>query len=149
MSWPRLSKTRLGSLPVSWNEILLASGLKGLKSVSFAYRDSRQGAEIELYAAAPESERAGLLKIVTAAPKVATPPPFVPADAVKFWRWRVDGQKSWGELQKTLETVPPTALTSLNSFLEIANATAQQQDPNFDIRKDLINNLGDDWMSYK
>jgi hypothetical protein len=39
-------------------------------------------------------------------------------------------------------------LSSLNSIIAIANATAQQQDPNFDLRKNLIGNLGDDWISY-
>lgn len=137
-----------GPLPVSWNEIMLASGLGGLKSISFSYRESRDGAEMEFYAAAPESDRRGLLKMVTAAPKEANPPPFVPVGATKFWRWRVDGQKSWSELEKTLTGISPTALTSLNSFIAIANATGQQQDPNFDIRKDLISNLGDDWLCY-
>ena len=137
-----------GPLPISWNEIMLASGLGGLKSVSFSYRESRDGAEMEFYAAAPESERRGLLKMVTAAPKEANPPPFVPAGATKFWRWRVDGQKSWSELEKTLTGISPSALSSLNSFIAIANAEGQQQNPNFDIRKDLIGNLGDDWLSY-
>lgn len=137
-----------GGSPFSWQNILLASGLRGLKSVSFSYRESHDGALMEFFAAAPESSRQGLLKIVAAAPRSAGPPPFVPIDAVKFWRWRVDGQKSWAELQRTMAAVSPTALTTLNSFLDIANATAQQQNPSFDIRKDLIGNLGDDWMSY-
>jgi hypothetical protein len=137
-----------GSFPVSWNEIMTASGLGGLKSVCLTYRESHDGAEVEFYAAAPESARQGLLKIVTASPKDANPPPFVPASATKFWRWRVDGQKSWNELQRTLTEVSPTALTSLNYFIAMANASGQQQNPDFDIRKDLISNLGDDWMCY-
>lgn len=135
-------------LPFSWNSLLLASGFMGLKSVSFSYRESHDGAQYEFFVAAPESTRQGILKMVAAAPKDANPPPFVPADAMKFWRWRVDGQKSWGELEKTLGTVSPTALASLNSVFAMANATAQQKDPNFDLRKDLIENLGDDWISF-
>lgn len=137
-----------GPFPVTWDQIMAASGLDGLKSVSLAYRESRDGAEVEFYAHAPESARQGLLKMIIPAPKDAYPPPFVPASATKFWRCRVDGQKSWAELQKTLSTISPMALTSLNSFIEIANATAKQQNPDFDIRKDLISNLGDDWMCY-
>ena len=34
-------------------------------------------------------------------------------------------------------------------MIDIANATAQQKDPNFDVRKNLIGNLGDDWISYQ
>ncbi len=137
-----------GPMPFSLDTVLLASGLRGLKSVSFSYRESRDGAEVEFFAAAPESGRQGLLKIVAPVPKDSAPPPFVPADVVKFWRWRVDGQKSWAEVQKTLGVVSPGVLTALNSFLDMANATARQQNPDFDIRKDLIANLGDDWMSY-
>jgi hypothetical protein len=147
-----LSKLQIGhgsgSFPVSWDDILTASGLGGLKSVSLTYRESRDGAEVEFYADAPESARQGLLKMVTASPKDANPPPFVPATATKFWRWRVDGQKSWAELRRTLTAISPSALDKLDAFIAIANATAQQQSPDFDLRKDLLNNLGDDWLCY-
>jgi hypothetical protein len=89
------------------------------------------------------------LKIVAAAPKDSSPPSFVPADAVKFWRWRVDGQKSWAELRKTLTAISPTALSTLDTIILSANASAQQENPNFDIRHDLIGNLGDDWMNFQ
>ncbi|HUA66757.1 MAG TPA: hypothetical protein VME24_12980 [Alphaproteobacteria bacterium] len=134
-----------GAFPLTLDEILSASGLDGLKSASFTYRESHDGAEAEFYVAAPESTRQGLLKMFAAAPKDANPPPFVPASATKFWRWRVDGQKSWTELKRTLDAISPAAL---DRFIQLANATGQQQDPDFDIRKDLIGNLGDDWMCY-
>jgi len=146
-----LARARLGgsgSLPFSWTDIMAASGLSGLKSICLSYRESREGAEVEFYADAPESDRQGLLKMVTAAPKDANPPPFVPATATKFWRWRVDGQKSWSELERTLQAISPSALDKLNAIIAMANATAQQQNPDFDIRKDLLGNLGDDWICY-
>lgn len=133
---------------IPWDKVLIASGLQGLRSVSFSYRESHDGAEVEFFADAPESARDGIFKILALAPKNANPPPFVPADAVKFWRWRVDGQKSWAELQRMLATVSPTAIGTLSSFIAMANANAQQQDPNFDITKNLIGNLGDDWISF-
>lgn len=133
---------------IPWNGILAASGLTGLKSASFSYRESRDGAQANFYLAAPESARQGIFKIVASLPKDANPPVFVPANVVKFWRWRMDGQKSWAALQDMLSDVSPTALSSLNSIIDIANATAQQKDPSFDIRQYLLKNLGDDWMSY-
>lgn len=136
------------TMPIPWDKVLIASGLQGLRSVSFSYRETHEGAQIEFFADVPESTREGLFKILTAAPKDANPPPFVPADAVKFWRWRVDGQKSWSELERMLTSVSPTAIGTLTTFLAMANANAQQQDPSFDITKDLIGNLGDDWMSF-
>jgi len=39
-------------------------------------------------------------------------------------------------------------LAYLNSIIQMANANAQSQDPNFDFKRNLINNLGDDWISY-
>ncbi len=135
--------------PIPWDKILGASGLTGLKSASFSYRESRDGSRVDFYLSAPEAGRQGIFKIIAAAPKDANPPAFVPADTVKFWRWRVDGQKSWAALEKMLSDISPAWLTSLNSAISIANATAQQKDPDFDVRKNLIGNLGDDWINYQ
>jgi hypothetical protein len=134
---------------IPWKQILGASGFTGLKSISFSCRQSREGAEADFFVSAPESARQGFVKIISAIQKDSNPPPFVPADAVKFWRWRVDGQQSWTTLLKMLGDISPVALASLNSFIDIANSSAQQQDPDFDIRKNLIGNLGDDWISYQ
>jgi hypothetical protein len=134
---------------IPWDKILGASGLTGLKSACFSYRESHDGARIDFCVSAPEAARQGIFKIIAAAPKDASPPPFVPADTVKFLRWRVDGQKSWAALEKMLSDISPAWLTSLNSTISIANATAQQKDPDFDVRKNLIGNLGDDWINYQ
>ena len=134
---------------VPWHQVLIASGAMGLKSASFTCRESHDGAEVDFFLAAPENSRAGLFKIFAIEQKDANPPLFVPADAIKFSRWRVDGQNAWAELQKTLANISPAALSSLNSVIDIANASAQQKDPNFDVRKNLIGNLGDDWISFQ
>jgi len=135
--------------PFPWDKVLAASGLTGLKSASFSYRESHDGSQLNFYLAAPEAGRQGIFKVIAAVPKDANPPAFVPADAVKFWRWRVDGQKSWAALEKMLADISPAWLSGLNSTISIANATAQQKDPNFDVRKNLIGNLGDDWISFQ
>ena len=135
--------------PVPWDKILGASGLTGLKSASFSCRESRDGARVDFYISAPEANRQGIFKIIAAAPKDANPPAFVPANAVEFWRWRVDGQKSWAAFEKMLSDISPVWLSSLNSAISIANATAQTKDPDFDVRKNLMGNLGDDWISYQ
>ncbi len=87
--------------------------------------------------------------MIAAAPKDANPPGFVPADAVKFFRWRIDGRRDWDALQKMLGNISPTALNSLNSLLDIANAAAQQKDATFDVRRNLFANLGDDFINYQ
>ncbi|MGA3163827.1 MAG: hypothetical protein ABSD77_06510 [Verrucomicrobiota bacterium] len=134
---------------IPWDKVIGASGLTSLKTVSFSYRQSRDGALADFFISAPDTSREGIIKMITSVPKDANPPAFVPADAVKFWRWRVDGRKSWATLEKMLGNISPVALNSLNSFLDIANNAAQQQDPDFDVRKNIIGNLGDDWISYQ
>ena len=131
------------------DKILGALGLTGLKSASMAYRENHDGAEVDFFLAAPEADRQGIFKLFAAAPENAAPPAFVPADAVKFWRWRLDGQDAWDTLQKIAGDISPEALNSLNSTINMINASARQKDPSFDIRKNLIANLGDDWMSYQ
>ena len=121
--------------PFPWNKVLGASGLTGLKSASFSYRESHDGSQLNFYFAVPESERQGIFKMMAAAPKDANPPAFVPADAVKFWRWRVDGQKDWAALEKMLSDISPAWLNSLNAAISMANASAQQKDPSFDFAK--------------
>ena len=129
--------------------MLNASGLMGLKSVSLAYHESHDGSQLNFYLSAPEAARQGLLKILAAVPKDANPPEFVPASALKFSRWRIDGQKSWAELEKMIGALSPGGLASLNATIDAVNALARQKDPDFDLRKNLIANLGDDIISYQ
>ena len=129
--------------------VLNALGLMDLKSVSLAYRESHDGSQLNLYCSAPEAARQGLLKILAAVPKDANPPVFVPASAVKFSRWRIDGQKSWAELEKMIGALAPGGSASLNATIDAVNSLARQKDPDFDLRKNLIANLGDDFISYQ
>lgn len=133
---------------IPWDAALSASGAMGLKSAGFAYRDSYEGSQVSFFLTAPEAERIGLFKMISFLPKDANPPVFVPADAVKFWRWRVDGSKSWAALETMLNNISPAALSGLNAIIAMANVNAQQTDPGFDFRKYLIGNLGDDYISY-
>jgi len=134
---------------IPWDKTLTASGAMGLKSASFAARESHDGSEVDFFLSVPEADRTGLFKMIAAASKDASAPLFVPADAVKFWRWRVDGQKDWATLETILGNISPAALSSLNAAIVMANASAQLKDPSFDIRKNLIGNLGDDFIGYQ
>lgn len=126
-----------------------ALGLSGIKSVSFALRDTREGATFTMHMTAPEADRTGLLKILAIAPKDASVPPFVPADAVKFTRLRLDGKQTWAELQRMVAGLSPNGEASLNALVNIANSLGQQKNPGFDIRKDLFGNLNDDLITYQ
>jgi hypothetical protein len=114
-----------------------------------AMRDARDGSSLTLHISAPESTRAGLLKIFAIAPKNAAPPAFIPAEAVKFSRIRLDGKQTWAELQKMIAAISPSGLASMNAIIDVANTFAQQKDPGFDLRTALFGNLNDDIISYQ
>ena len=126
-----------------------ALGLGGMKSVSIAVRETREGGTFTLHISAPESARTGLLKIIAIPPKDASVPPFVPADAVKFTRLRLDGKQTWAELQKMVAGLSPSGEASLNALINVANSMGQQKTPGFDIRTDLFGNLNDDFITYQ
>jgi hypothetical protein len=129
--------------------ILAATGLGGLKTLAFAFRHSKDGSFFEFVATAPEAGRQGLLKILPISGKESGPSPFVPADVVKFQRSRIDGRKAWATLQTVLNDISPQLVSSLNFMLESANTAGREKDPNFDVKKNLFGNLGDDFVSYQ
>ena len=128
------------------DKILSALGLNGLDSISFNIKDSSDGSLFDLQLSVPESARRGLFKILAADPKSSEPPPFVPADAVKFTRWRIDLQKAWASVENMIEEVSPQGAVGIKAMIDLAG---KDKDPNFDLRKNLIANLGDDFISYE
>ncbi len=131
------------------DKIISALGLKALKTVAFSFQESNDGGLFQLFVGAPESSRQGIFKLLAGEPKESNPPKFVPADAIKFQRWRLDGQKAWATLEKTVGDISPQWLSGINFLLDTANTAARDKDPEFDIRKNLIGSLGDDLISYE
>lgn len=128
-------------------EKLLASvGLSGLQSLAFNVRDVGDGCMMNFNLNVPDSSRRGLFKLLSYEAKDANPPPFVPADVIKFTRWRLDLQKAWATIESTLtEAIPQIA-----GFVKlVVDNAGKDKDPNFDLRKNLIANLGDDLITYQ
>lgn len=130
-------------------KLLGAAGLNGVKSMAFNFQISNEGTLLQFFIGVPEASRQGLFKMYPGEPKESSPPPFVPADAVKFQRWRLDGQKAWATLEKALGDVSPQIVSSLNYVLAQATLVAKEKDPDFDVKKSLLSNLGDDMISYE
>jgi hypothetical protein len=130
-------------------KILIATGLNNLKSASFALRQGRDGSTGDFHLTAPADARSGILKILSLSAKDASAPAFVPADAVKFSRFRLDGKQTWAELQKMVAAISPQGLAGINSAIDMVNVNAQQKEPSFDLRNNLFGNLGDDIISYE
>ena len=124
---------------------LATLGLTGLTSASIAYHDTPDGLNLQFFVGAPESSRRGLLRALTTEAKDSGPPPFVPADAVKFSRVRLDIPRSWRLLEATLNQVNPSLTQFLNYALDLAG---KAQDEKYDLRAELLANLGDDIISY-
>jgi hypothetical protein len=130
-------------------KIFAALGLDGLKTLAFSYQFSTDGAQGNFLIGVPEDSRTGLFKLLAGEPKDCRPPAFVPADAVKFQRWRLDGQKFWDGLRKIVGDIYPQGIGGLDFMLGTAEAKAKEKDPDFDLKKNLFGNLGDDFIYYQ
>ena len=127
-------------------KLIGALGLKAVKSVVAAYQQGKDGPMANLYFSVPEASRKGLFKMLIPEAKDASPPPFVPADAIKFTRCRIDGKKFWAGLETMLGEMAP----QINGMLEMALSVAgKDKDPSFDLKKTLLGNLGNDFISYQ
>jgi hypothetical protein len=126
-----------------------AIGLNGLKSLAFSYTYSDDGVQFNFLVGVPESSRTGIFKILAGEPKDVNPPPFVPADVAKFSRWRIDGQKTWAGLRQILGDISPQYLGSVDFVLSSVEESVKQKNPDFDIKKNLFGNLGDDLVTYQ
>ncbi|MBU6401282.1 MAG: hypothetical protein KGS61_13280 [Verrucomicrobia bacterium] len=127
-------------------KVLAATGLDALKTLALSLSDSRDGNLARLFIGVPEASRKGLFKIIALEPKDAAPPAFVPADIVKFNRWRLDAQKAWSTIEAMVNEISP----ELSGLLQMTlNAAGKDKDPNYDLKKSLIGNLGDDFISYQ
>ena len=135
-----------GDSGLNWSKILAASGLTGLKTVSGNLNETSDGSSGEFYLGVPAATRAGLFKIFVAETKDATPPPFVTADAVKYQRWRLDIPKAWAALENMLMQISPQMAGGVKFIMDSAG---KDKDPNFDLKRELIGNLGDDIISYQ
>lgn len=128
-------------------KMLGAIGLGSLKSFAFASRVGPDGPTADLVITTPETERRGLTRLIATEAKDAAPPAFVPADVLSFSRWRLNGQKAWATLEGTVNEVSGGAIQSF--FIAPIAELGKKKDPNFDLQKSLIANLGDDLISYQ
>jgi hypothetical protein len=143
----QLSKAGVGvaALGIEPRRAVEALGLRGLKSLAVAAQQNAEGARFDFGLAVPEAERAGLFKLLAVEAKECAPPPFVPADAVDFRRMRLNGPKTWANLETLLQQVSP----QMGGMLQMSlGAIGKDKDTNFDFKKAFIGNLGDDFISY-
>lgn len=140
------ARPQAAALGVDPRKALGALGLDGLKSLAFSSQKTTEGHFVALAMNVPEAKRAGITKLLAFEAKDSAPPAFVPADVVKFQRWRLNGQQTWTTLETVLQNVSP----QLGGFLQMTLAAlGKDKDPNFDFKKTLVASLGDDFVSYE
>jgi hypothetical protein len=142
---PGEQKSIFGPMP-TLESILGAFGLNGVQSIAFNWQHAAEGSTANISVRVPESGRKGLFNILAVDAKDASAPPFVPADAVKFSRWRIDLQKAWSTIETVLLEVSPQYAGFSKLILDTAG---KDKDPSFDFRKQLLANMGDDVISYE
>jgi len=136
-----------GGMPgMNLQKVFPALGLGGLSSMASSGGAGPEGAWGQFLLAVPETQREGIFKIFALEKKDASPPPFVPADAIQFRRTRLDARKAWDGIEALLAKIDP----GLAGLAQMMISTAgKDKDPNFDLKKSLIANLGDDFIQYQ
>ena len=124
--------------------ILDAVGLASVEGLGFAARQTAEGTQVEAFLQAPQAKRKGLLAILAPEPKEAGPLPVVGGDVTKFTRIRLDGQKAFASLERILTDLNPQLAGVAALMLE---SVGKDKDPNFDLRKQVIGNLGADFVT--
>ena len=142
------SKSGAGAAPlgVEPSKMITAAGLDGLKTMGISIWMTPDGEQSQLTMALPEGQRVGLFKMLEYAAKDSTPPAFVPADAVGFRRWRLNGKRTWENLEAMIQQISPQASGMLQLYL---GTLGKDKDPNFDFQKSFVANLGDDLITYQ
>ncbi|HZV33660.1 MAG TPA: hypothetical protein VFB72_03720, partial [Verrucomicrobiae bacterium] len=138
-----------GAFGFSADKVLAGLGLNAVKSIAFNCRFSDEGSQLNVTLSVPDGARTGLVKLFAGDAKDCNPPAFVPADAVKFQRWRFDGPKAWPTIRKTIVDIFPTAGGVLDMALGAVEADAKDKDPSFDLNKNLFGNLSGDIVTYE
>ncbi|MFN3409395.1 MAG: hypothetical protein ACK45B_10405 [Limisphaerales bacterium] len=129
--------------------LLGAVGLGGVRAAAFAFRAAPEGWLAQFHLAVPEAERQGVLRLFSVPPQETLPPPFVPADAVQFTRWRMEGPKTWATLTNAANAITPAIMSTVDWILNTAEEAGQAANPQFNLRRQLVDNLGDDLILFQ
>ncbi len=121
--------------------VLKATGLEGLKSMSFHTIRDPDGEFSQLTLHVPSSERSGIFEILSGSSKPSGPLPFLPEEVASFSRSRLDLKKAFSGVEKMISGISPE-MGGLMTFMMAG--IGKDQDKSFDFRRDFIGNLGDD-----
>ena len=126
--------------------LLRGLGLASIPTVALSLQQSEAGALMTLHLKSPSANRQGLFKAFELKPSASGPPPFVPADAVKFRRFRLDLPVSWTQFEKVLAEAFPAASGVLKLILDTAG---KDRDADYNFREALLSKLSDDIITFE
>jgi hypothetical protein len=132
----------------SVRDLAISAGFDSIQQIAFALEARTNGLLVRAWLGLPEPSRRGLLRLLPGEILNLDPPPFIPADVESFRRWRLDGAKTWTNLQSWLEASSPQMLRVINFVLDSVNAAQRESLPGFEVRQQLMGNLGNDLMVY-
>lgn len=136
----------MGMLGADPTRIVSALGLDAVKWAALQVQQNPDGTLLHVASGIPQDQRKGLFKVIQPEAKDASPPGFVPRDAIKFQRWRINGPTAWRTLEDALNQVSPQLVGIFKLALESAG---QQEDPNFSFKAEFVDRLGDDLITYE
>jgi hypothetical protein len=126
-------------------KVVPATGLASIQAVGGAIHATEAGMTTDLAIEVPAAGRAGLTQVMQILPKDAGLPEGIPDGVGSFQRWRIDGAAGWKALESSLKRVSP----QLGDLARITVESAGQVfDPNFNLQRDLVGNLGDDFITF-
>jgi hypothetical protein len=129
------------------DKVLEALGLSEVKTIAARLRaNAAEGTFAEVFVSIPEARRKGLFRLLALERRESGPPAFVGAEVLRFQRWRIDAQKAWTTLESILTSVSPQVAGLIQMGLQ---AAGKDRDPNFDLKKALIGNLGNDFVRFE
>ena len=97
---------------------------------------------MEFAMAVPKEDRQGLFEWIDLAEKDCLPPPRVPSNVASFSRVRLNLSQLWENLEESVTELSPILGGRMNAVLH-----ESEQGLGFNIRKDILGNLGDDLIA--
>ncbi|MCX6887360.1 MAG: hypothetical protein NTX27_20245 [Verrucomicrobia bacterium] len=128
--------------------VLKGAGVEGIQQARLTLEDRPRGLMLQSWLGLPAASRQGIFKILPGESLELDPPPFIPAETQAFRRWRLDGSKAWIDLEKWIGEASPQTLSVVNFLIQSVNDVEKASAPGFDVRRQLMANLGNDVLTY-
>jgi hypothetical protein len=121
-------------------------GLSSLKSAALAVHCDIVGTRIDVSVASPVGARSGLLKFSGIKRDESGPPPIIPESVLGVSRFRIDLKALLTGVEKFVVDAEPAASGAIEL---IAGTAGKDEDPDYDLRHGLLDNLGTDVVVYQ